>query len=263
MMQGVSVECIPLDLASLENVRAFAARFATLSRPPIIALICNAGIQVVSGRPRSVDGYELTFAVNHLAHFLLANLLLPQMSAASRILFVSSGTHDPVIRTGLPPPQWSTANNLATIAASAEPFATAGRRAYSTSKLCNIMCSYEFSRRLSAAGLSIASIAFDPGMMPGTGLARDYPPALRFLWHTVLRIAPLFSDRIRTVTRSAHDLARLAIDPAYQDASGRYYSGIKPIASSEESYNRERALDLWSTSVRLARLTQAESPLTE
>ncbi len=78
-----------LDLASLASVRAFAREVAKRSLPPLRALICNAGLQVVSGTTYTQDGFEMTFGVNCLGHFLLVNLLLPQLVAPARIVFVS------------------------------------------------------------------------------------------------------------------------------------------------------------------------------
>src|SRR2546425_691502 len=89
------IEGMPLDLASLASVRAFAKDFAGRSLPPLHAVICNAGLQVVSGTTYTQDGFEMTFGVNCLGHFLLVNLLLHHLVAPARIVFVSSDAHDP------------------------------------------------------------------------------------------------------------------------------------------------------------------------
>ena len=98
------VQARALDLGSIEDVRRFARelreQLASAAWPPLRALVLNAGIQL-TGRRASVDGHELTFAVNHLGHYLLALLLLPTIWAPARIVFVSSGTHDPAERTGM------------------------------------------------------------------------------------------------------------------------------------------------------------------
>ena len=80
------IERMPLDLASLASVRSFARDFAARQLPPLRAIVCNAGIQVVSGT---------TFGVNCLGHFLLVNLLLRHLVAPAHIVFVSSGVHYP------------------------------------------------------------------------------------------------------------------------------------------------------------------------
>ncbi len=89
------VAAMELDLGSLDSVRRFVADFAARALPPIGAFVCNAGIQNVSAITYNEDGYETTFAVNHLGHFLLVNLLLRHLDDRARIVVVSSGTHNP------------------------------------------------------------------------------------------------------------------------------------------------------------------------
>ena len=108
-----SAEAMVLDLASLAAVRQFALDFSTGDRPPLRALVCNAGVQIVGPTQRTDDGFESTFGVNHLGHFLLANLMLPHLKAPGRIIFVSSGTHDPGQRSGMPEPLLKHARSLA------------------------------------------------------------------------------------------------------------------------------------------------------
>src|SRR5262245_12427914 len=92
-----------LDLGSTASVRELA-REVDARDLPLRALVCNAGLQVWSGPTMSADGYESTFAVNHLGHFLLTNLLLERLArnAPARIVVVASGVHDPKMRTGMP-----------------------------------------------------------------------------------------------------------------------------------------------------------------
>src|SRR5690349_19035872 len=91
-----AVSAMSLDLGSLESGRRFAGEIEAAD-VPLRALVCNAGLQVSKGLQRSVDGLELTFAVNHLGHFLLTNLLLRRLAAntPARIVIVASGVHDP------------------------------------------------------------------------------------------------------------------------------------------------------------------------
>lgn len=92
------VEVFPLDLASLDSVREFAdAVTQRLGDLRIDILILNAGMQTANNQRRSADGYELTFAVNHLAHYLLARLFLPHMSDDARLVMTTSETHDPAV----------------------------------------------------------------------------------------------------------------------------------------------------------------------
>lgn len=242
---------IELDLASLSSVSGFPARYAAAELPPLRALICNAGLQMTSAAHRSEDGFELTFAVNHLGHFALTQALLENLQAPARIAIVSSDTHDPSRRTGMPVPRYTAAAELAHVPAEpASAPSVAGRRCYTTSKLCNVLFAYELDRRLGEGSRGITVNAFNPGLMPGSGLARDYSALQRFAWRFVMpamRVLP----QVRSLARSGRDLAMLAGDPAYESVTGRYFDGLKPIRSSVDSYDREKARDLWETSERL------------
>ena len=265
------IEAMPIDLTSLASVRNFARDFRTRDLPPLRALVCNAGIQVVSGTTYTQDGFETTFGVNHLGHFLLTHLLLKLFVAPARIVMVSSDTHDPLQKTGMPEPHYDSAASLACPekSLSDEDTGKIGRQRYTTSKLCNVYLTYELSRRLQDDGLStiqnpISVNAFNPGLMPGTGLARDYSPLQRFAWHFILPvirpIAGAFIS-INSAGKSGKALARLLLDPAVESVSGKYFSGMLEIKSSQESYDRQKAIDLWETSMKLVKLTQEETPL--
>jgi NAD(P)-dependent dehydrogenase (short-subunit alcohol dehydrogenase family) len=250
------VEAMALDLASLASVRGFADALASRrDLPPLRALVCNAGLQVVSGARFTEDGYELTFAVNHLGHFLLAGRLLPLLRAPGRIIFVSSGTHDPTRFTGMPAPRW---RDPLLIAKGEDDGGGSpgviGRRAYATSKLANVLCAYELSRRLRAAGRAdIAVNAYDPGLMPGSGLGRDYSPWQRFAWRYLfpaLRLLP----GVSSPAASGAELARLAVDPAFDGLTGRYFQIDREVRSSPESYDLGRARELWEASAGMVGL---------
>ncbi|MBV9845476.1 MAG: SDR family NAD(P)-dependent oxidoreductase, partial [Kutzneria sp.] len=215
---GAEVVGLPLDLASLADVRRFAEALTSGPYPPLRAVVCNAGIQIVRGPSRTVDGFETTFAVNHLGHFLLTRLLVPSMVRSGRIVFVASDTHDPARRTGItmPAPRYTDARSLARpVEADDEPAAVAGRRRYTTSKLCAVLTAYEFARRIQRTSMTQLCVnAFDPGLMPGTGLARDYGGAAAFAWRHVLPVltaVPFLN--IHTPRRSGAALARLVTDP--------------------------------------------------
>lgn len=264
------IEAMSLDLASLASVRQFAHNFAARDVPPLKAVVCNAGIQIVTGTTYTEDGCETTFAVNHLGHFLLANLLLHQLVAPARIVFVSSATHNPDQRTGMPAPRYRDGKSLARPetdpATKTEDVGTAGRRAYSTSKLCNVFCTYELSRRLQTEGKSSAQHpitvnAFDPGLMPGTGLARDYGTVARFVWNSVLPVFSLFMPGMKSMSKSGKALAQLVSDPVFAGVSGKYFAGIREISSSQESYDITKAAELWETSAALVKLRGEETIL--
>jgi NAD(P)-dependent dehydrogenase (short-subunit alcohol dehydrogenase family) len=266
------VEAMVMDLASLASIRQFALHFSAGNRPPLRALVCNAGVQHVGPTQRTEDGIESTFGVNHLGHFLLANLMLRYMEGPARIIFVSSGTHDPSQRTGMPAPMLRDACSLAAPDDDEEARRSpglVGRRRYTTSKLCNVLCTYEMDRRLKERGAStserpITVNAFDPGLMPGTGLARGYGPTARFAWNA---LGPLlrwslrpFHVNIHSPVESGRALARLVLDPSLESVSGRYFEGLKEIRSSEDSYDKAKAAALWEQSAALVGLDQDGTP---
>lgn len=238
-----------VDLASLQSVHRFVQCVKAATLPPLHAIVCNAGVQVVSGTRLTVEGFEMTFGVNHLGHFALVQGLLDQLVRPARIVIVSSDTHDPGKHTGMPAPRYTSAAELADPGTSDD-----GRRRYTTSKLCNVLFAYELDRRLEHGGRGVTVNAFNPGLMPGSGLARDYPPLQRFAWRFVLP-ALRFLPQVRSTRSSGRDLAALVADSRFDGVTGRYFDGLRPIHSSQDSYDRAKALDLWQTSQRLAAST--------
>ncbi|MDC0672274.1 SDR family NAD(P)-dependent oxidoreductase [Nannocystis radixulma] len=249
------VLALQLDLATLASIRAFPDALASTGAAPLGALVCNAGVQFVSGRVDTVDGFEATFGVNHLGHFLLTRLLLPRLEQGGVVVVVASDTHDPAQKTGMPDPRFAPAVELARGRETTDDHGLAGRTRYTTSKLCNVLFAYELARRLARADSprqrSLRVLAVDPGLMPGTGLARDYGPLARLAWSFLLPVATLFGSNIHTVTTSARALARLLHEPADRWPSGIYVSGGAPKRSSAASYVERDALELWTGSSAL------------
>jgi protochlorophyllide reductase len=243
-----------LDLADLVSVRDFADRMAR--QASFDALVLNAGLQTVSGR-RSAQGFELTFAANHLAHQLLASRLAPQLAPGGRVVITSSGTHDPDQKTGMPPPRHADARKLAHPQTDPErdsrpgPF---GRRAYSTSKLCNVMTARELARRLAVTRPDVSVAAFDPGFTPGTGLARDYPGVGPFIFRRILPLV-VRGPRVSTAAISGGHLAALTAEPRFAASRGGYYAvqqgGLFEIAPSSLARDDAACARLWEDSEAL------------
>ncbi len=145
---GSKVEMLPLDLSRQSSVHAFVDEFRARKLPPLAGIICNAGGQSVAAPTRTAEGYETTFGVNHLGHYLLARLMLPDLAPGGRVTFVASNTHDPKQKTGMPAPRYEGAE---AVAYDFEPGGEAGKRRYTTSKLCNIYTAYELARHLAAS----------------------------------------------------------------------------------------------------------------
>jgi light-dependent protochlorophyllide reductase len=262
-----------VDLGSLASVRQLVAQIHAQDLP-LRALVCNAGLQVTTGPRLSADGYEISFAVNHLGHFLLTNMLLTRLhaNAPARIVIVASGVHDPKIRTGMPT---AAITDIDTLAATGGPRRDTfnGRLAYVNSKLCNLWFAYELDRRIKARGLSrddrpLTVNGFDPGLVPGSGLGRDYPAALRFIWNRMLpgvaRALTGVVAGINPADKAGAALARLVLDPELERVSGKYFPSHtrwREAPSSDASYDTARAGVLWERSVEMTALTAAESPL--
>lgn len=241
----------PLDLADLASVRRFTD--AVAAGGAIDALVLNAGLQGSKQR-RSAQGYELTFAVNHLAHYLLLRTLLDRVPI-TRVVVTASGVHDPAEKTPVPPPLHADAGRLARPETDPQRDASAfraGARAYSASKLANVMTVRALRRRYP----DVTSIAYDPAYVPGTGLARTAPRALVWLFERVA-VLMMRRDRRSTVPRSGAALAALASDPAYVGERGAYWSMRGELVRAEPS---ELARDdaagerLWADSARLVGL---------
>ncbi|MBW4557503.1 MAG: SDR family NAD(P)-dependent oxidoreductase [Trichormus sp. ATA11-4-KO1] len=269
-----SIEAMPLDLASLTSVRTFAKYFAASNRPPLHAIVCNAAQLIVTGTTYTEDGFESTFGVNHLGHFLLVNLLLQYLVSPARIVFVSSGMHDTneKVYQILKKPAFKYRNakllafpNRVSFEEKANDL-TIGTQRYAISKLCNILCAYELSHRLQLQGYStqqepITVNIFNPGLVPGTGIARDYNPIKRFAWNFLLPGLCLFVPNVNSASKSGKNLARLILDPELARVTNKYFFGLREFPSSEESYDRKKAAELWETSAELVNLTPNETIL--
>jgi len=241
---------IPLDLSSLESIRTYCKQWVSEQRPPVQALVLNAGLQFPGGLTKTADGLESTFAINHVGHALLFHLLWPHLAEGARIVLTSSGTHDPDQKTGLPDAIYTSAEDLAHPPASMVE--VPGRQRYASSKLANVLWTYALDRRLARRKdtRAVTVNAFDPGMMPGTGLAREASGVVRFLWLRVLpHILPLLrvavSPNIHAPAESGAALANLVVGKDVSGQSGKYYEGTREIRSSKDSYDESKQEDLW------------------
>lgn len=222
-------EVLPLDLASLASVRCFAgAVTAALGTGGIDALVLNAGGQRPDVAARSADGYELTFATNHLAHYLLLRLLAPHLNPGARVVITSSGTHDPAEKTGVPPPRHADALRLADPARDPGLDAnaiTAGMRAYATSKLANLMTALCFAQTAEARDRRLIVTAYDPGLTPGTGLVRDQMWVVRTLVWPLLPLLQPFRSGMNSLDAAGRGLAELATSAV--PPPGRVYAALR------------------------------------
>ncbi|PQE17448.1 short-chain dehydrogenase protein [Rutstroemia sp. NJR-2017a WRK4] len=236
-----------LDLADTTSVRSFAEKWiADPTKPVIQALVLNAGLQFPAGLVLTDEGVEKTFAIAHVGHALLFFLLCPYLPQNSRVVLTSSGTHDPAQKSGLPDPEYNTAEDLAH--PPPDMIKIPGRKRYSTAKLCNVLFTYALAQR------HITVNALDPGLMPGTGLAREGSRIERWLWNSVLPhmiglLRLLVTPNTHTPAESGAALCRVAVGADVEGITGKYFEGLKEIKSSQDSYNEAKQEDLWKWTI--------------
>jgi NAD(P)-dependent dehydrogenase (short-subunit alcohol dehydrogenase family) len=257
------VEPMLLNLASLRSIRYFSENLSEKLRdgciPPLRALVCNAGVHPASGIAYTADGFEQTFAVNHLGHFLLVNLLLCQMTPPGRIVIVGGGTLNPLNAGRIfNPGRGFEARRLAR-PESPGGWHLSGSHRYRTSKFCNLLFACELNRRLAEApagtGLSgIAVNVFDPSVTPGTGLTRSWSGLPQRLWQskTLHSVARCLGAKIFTVGNSGRAMAGLILKPELQGVSGKYFQVLNERPPWDMACNPALAKKLWEDSAELA-----------
>jgi NAD(P)-dependent dehydrogenase (short-subunit alcohol dehydrogenase family) len=219
---AAAVHIVRCDLASLRSVRE-AARAVRGEFDRIALLINNAGI-VSTLRRKSADGFELTFATNHLGPFLLTRLLLDRMADDGRIVTVSSRVH------------YQGKLDLAKIA---DPKARYdSRAAYARSKLANVLHTFALARRLATTGITVNCLH------PGVVATNLLPWWLRL-------IKPLISPVIFDAERGARTTLYLALSNEVAGVSGRYFDEdqvVQPAAAAANDVELQEAL--WQASER-------------
>ncbi|WP_198663424.1 SDR family NAD(P)-dependent oxidoreductase [Jiangella endophytica] len=251
------VDVLPLDLARLDDVRRFAAAVGSrVGDDGIEALVLNAGLALRSADTRTADGFETTFAVNHLAHYLLVRLLTPRLAPHAVVVLTTSGTHDPAEKAPIRPPRHAEARLLADPALDPDRDPAprrAGQHAYTASKLCAVLT----ARGLAARG--VTAYAYDPGPTPGTGLSRDYSPAMRLAWSVLGGPTGRLLPRLSRPADAGATLADLALGRAAPPADGSYarlrrgaLTWADPSDLARDDAVRDR---LWADSAGLLGLT--------
>lgn len=232
---GRAVEVMRLDLADLASVREFARQFLD-GHDALHVLVNNAG-GTWSPRKVTADGHETTFQVNHLAPFLLTNLLLDRMkeSAPARIVTTSSGAH-----------RGSKGLDFDDLDRDRRRYS--GMRAYNDSKLCNILFTRELARRLEGTG--VTATCFHPGFVrtnfSGGGDTR--------LMAVGFRIGSVFA---RTPRKGADTGLHLATSPEVEGVSGEYFFDRRPGRLSRHARDDEAARRLWEATEAILGLAGA------
>ena len=227
-----SLHLLVADLASQSQIRRVADEY--LQRfEQLDVLVNNAGVLGSAERKVTEDGIEMTFAVNHLAPFLLTNLLLERLksSAPSRIITVSSISHA----------QWDSVIDFEDLQ---NERGYKPHSAYSQSKLENVYFTYEQARRLKGTG--VTANCLHPGMVT-TSLFRNMNLGMKFV---VLLISPLFVKP----DQGADTVIYLASSPEVANTTEGYFKKRKQVPSSRVSYDEDRARRLWEISESLTGL---------
>jgi NAD(P)-dependent dehydrogenase (short-subunit alcohol dehydrogenase family) len=224
---NAAVEALGADLSSQAEVRRLAA--ALLDRYPRLDVLVNNVGGFWATRHVTADGLEHTFAVNHLAGFLLTNLLLDRLkaSAPARVVTVSSG-----------------AQSLGSIHFEdlQGERAYSGETAYNQSKLADVMFTYELARRLEGTG--VTATAVHPGVV-STGFGAEDPSRIfRF-------VVPLLRPFMKSPKQGAATSIYLASSPEVEGVTGTYFAKGKPATSSKASYDADAAARLWNVSAGL------------
>lgn len=213
---SAALEAVAGDLSSFDQIHALARDVAGLA-PSLDVLVHNAGV-FMNERRLSADGFELTFAVNHLAPFLLTHLLLPQLCASDepRVVCVSSVAHNRGVI------DWDDLNLERGFG---------GYRAYAASKLMNVLFAFDLARRLRSPFVAVN--ALHPGVI-GTKLLHDG-----------------FGMSGGSVESGSATSVRLATDPALARVSGKYFSDQEEATASKGAHDRAAQERLYEVSARL------------
>lgn len=225
-----NVEVLLADLSSLQEIRRLAGE-VNKKYASIDVLINNAGAFFLR-RKLSPDGYEMTWALNHLSYFLLTNLLLEKLEkeTPSRIVIVSSGSHyrgrikfeDVNLTTGY-----------------------TGWAAYSQSKLANILFAYELDRRVKGTNITVNSLT--PGFV-ATRIGHNSGPLIAFIVQLFQKMGGM------TPEEGAQTMVYLATSPEVDQVSGKFFREKKAVRTSDLSYDRELARHVWEISERMTGL---------
>jgi NAD(P)-dependent dehydrogenase (short-subunit alcohol dehydrogenase family) len=217
---GAALELLPLDLAELASVRACAREFAGRGLP-LHVLINNAGL---AGRGLTRDGFEVSFGTNHLGHFLLTQLLRPQLMAAgrARVVTVASKSHYDARGIDWPALQRPTRS-------------ITGLPEYQVSKLANVLFSAELARRWADTGVTTYSL--HPGVVASEAWRR-VPQPVRWL---IMR-------KMISVEQGAQTSLYCATAPELAADSGKYYDECRAREPSALAQDPALAAELWCRS---------------
>lgn len=231
------VSYLLLDLSSLASVSKFSQEFAQLDLA-LHGLICNAGVMALP-YSETFDGFEMQFGTNHLGHFLLCKLLLPQLKqgAPSRVVVVSSVAHQ------------ASGVNFDDISGKGTWYDSglAGKwKAYGQSKTANLLFALEFDRRMRMEGVPIFCNALHPGFIE-TNLASNLTSGEQTFINLSAKVAA------KTIPQGAATSVYVATSPDLEGIGGKYFSNCNFDTPSEHAANPVAAKKLWELSEELTK----------
>lgn len=228
---NMNIDLLLGDLSAMQSVRAVAAAFRD-RYDRLDVLVNNAG-GAFGRRMLTEDGFEYTFALNHLSYFLLTNLLLDRLKASgpARIVNVSSAGH---VGGRIDFDDLMAGRKYRTF------------KAYADSKLANVLFTYELARRL--AGTGITANCLHPGTV--------YTGIWEKTRHRAIFLITLFRKFMLTPAQGADTIMYLATSPDVDGVTGKYFEKRRAIRSSRRSYDEAVARQLWRASCRLTGLPE-------
>lgn len=232
---NASVELMLADLSSQKEICQLAQQFKSRYQY-LHVLVNNAGAWITS-RQESIDGIEMTFALNHLGYFLLTNLLLDTLkaSAPARIINVSSYGHK---RTKM---------NFDDLQAKQ---GYNGMQTYRQSKLANVLFTYELARQLAGTGVTVNAV--NPGLVATRFGLNNFGVIPARIVNLLIRVYGLVGTNAE---QGAQTSIYLATSPNVEGITGKYFEKQTAVPSSEESYDPATASRLWQVSEAMTGLS--------
>ncbi|KAK1265912.1 hypothetical protein QJS04_geneDACA009141 [Acorus gramineus] len=228
------LQVMEMDLSSIRSIKSFADSFNS-SHTQLNILINNAGTMACPYQ-LSMDGVEMQFAVNHLGHFLLTNLLLEKLKVTAketgiqgRIVNISSATHTRVADTS-----WIDLKKIN------DKSTYRSFEAYSRSKLANIQHANELSRCLQEDGSNVIANSLHPGVIM-TNIGRYLSP-------TIKPLLPLIKPFLKSIPQGAATICYVALHPNIKDTSGKYFCNSNETMPSSVARDRDVGKKLWDLS---------------